>query len=296
MNGANVHKPGSDEDACEHATFHRCLCHECSGTLHKWKGLLELAGHRPADPTGSGRELWVNRRVAAWEKRVAMLSKQRSVVAKRQSALERATPRGVTGKTVALARSENRLRITLRASAEKASDYVESLLVRSLVGSERRSQRDQIEELLIVHQPVRDALRATAGVSAADNDAFMSGIASSHLWCGLLAAEARDLQLEGLDARSAASSFFATPEGNSFDNIDALLDAVAAAWREREVAILRLFDSQDELTSSARIAAMFICPAPEAHDFLLERAVLPIVDRYANDELIQEVRPSLKAN
>lgn len=291
-----MHKPGSDEDACEHATFHRCLCHDCSGTLHKWIGLLDLASDRPTDPTGNGRALWVNKRVAAWEKRVAMLSKQRGVVAKRQSALERATPRGVTGKTVALAKSENRLRITLRASAEKASDYVETLLVRSLVGPERRSERDQIKELLIVHQPVRETLRATAAVSAADHDAFMSGIASSHLWCGLLAAEAQDLHLDGLDARSAASSFFETPEGSSFDNIDALLDAVAVAWQEREDAIARQFNSQDELTSATRIAAMFICPAPEAHDFLLERAVLPVIDdRFASDELIQEVRSSLNA-
>lgn len=293
-----MHKPGSDEDSCEHATFHRCLCHECSGTLHKWKGLLELADYRPMDPTGSGRELWVSKRVVAWEKRVGMISKQRDVVAKRRRALDHATPRGVAGKTVALAKSENRLRVTLRASAEKASDYVETLLVRSLVGPEQQFKRDQIKELLTIHsQPVRDALRETSGVKAADIDAFMSGVASSHLWCGLLAAEAHGLHLTALDARSAASSFFDSPEGRSFDGIEVLLDAVAASWRAREEQVTRLFDSQDALSDSSRIAAMFICPAPEAHRFLLERATLPLIgDRFEDDGLIHEVRQSLSVN
>ncbi|MEV7610943.1 hypothetical protein AB0N61_15765 [Microbacterium sp. NPDC089320] len=259
--------------------------------------MLELADDRPADAEGSGRQLWTDKRVAAWEKRIAMIAKQRGVVSRRRSAVERATPRGLAAKEQALAKSENRLQVTLRASSEKATDYVESLLVRFLVGSERRHMREQIRYLLEVHSgPVLAVLRSRLRPGSAESDAFLSGVADSHLWCGLLAAAAATLKLDELNARDAANAFFSTPAGLSFDDIDAISETVAETWSEHEGSVVRLFNSQDELTRCARIAAMFICPAPESHGFVLDHAVLPLVqDLLSEAPLIAEALPSLDA-
>ena len=174
---------------------------------------------------------------------------------------------------------------------------MEALLVRSHSGADNRGRRDQIRALVTLqNEPILAVLRATPGLAPADLNSFMSGVASSHIWCRLLAAESANLTLEALDARGAATVFFDTPEGRSFDNIDAIINAVVTAGNEQRPSVVEQFDSQDELKRCLQIAAMFICPAPEAHPLLLNSAALPILDElFADDVLVSEVRPSLTA-
>lgn len=280
-----MHKIGSNVDSCEHATFHACQCHDCAGTLHKWKGLLELAGDRATDRFGDGRDLWIRKRTEAWDKRTEMIAAQQRVVAKRRAVLNHSTPARRASKAAELATSERLLGQRVAASKGPATDYLDALLVRQLSGESRSGERANIAQLLEVQSaPVVEALRSDPSLPASERAAFMSGIAGSHLWCGLLAAQATALRLGDLDSRDALALFFSSREGLSFDEPGDISEAVIAAWGVQRKMIQPLFSTQAEFIYALRIAAVFICPAPEHHSFVLEHAAFPLITEVLFDQ------------
>lgn len=294
-----MHKPGSDQDSCEHASLHECRCRECGGTLHKWRGLLELASARPTDPTGSGRAAWIAKRVSAWVKRTEIVQRQRDVVARREGLVARSGTRGYENKLRRLDTSKRQLTRNLLTSQAPAADYIEARLVQKLVGEteKQKQRRSKIDYLLNIHAGhVLEALKNADGIaSQEDQDILYSGVAGSHIWCGLLAAESGVLKLSNLNAKSAAEGFFKTLEGQAYaDEKEAILDAVKTAWEENEGLVEKHFHDQADFGQCLQIAAIFICPAPEAHRDLISKAIVPIVDELlASDEHFVSIQACL---
>ncbi|WP_251445949.1 hypothetical protein [Microbacterium sp. USTB-Y] len=156
-----------------------------------------------------------------------------------------------------------------------------------LVGNSQAEERTRVKVALCMHSEfVIEALGTISG-NAGDNK-YWSGVAGSHLWCGLLAGIASTIESsEPSRIGKGLSLFFRSRHGASFDAEEhaAIHGAVIRAWRDQEGRASR---GSAQLRRALQIAGVLICPAPEAHQELLHAALVPLVRSLIRTESEQE--------
>ena len=256
-------------DPCENATKHSCLCGDCLGALHRWRGLITLI----RDPRA--RSVWIGKHEARWLHRRLMDERQSARVEDFDKRLAAAGP-WATAKMHRSRESAWRLRERSRGSVvnrESASDYVLAGLIASLAGHPSAPSIAVAETILEEVWSTAEKIKSGANARAGQN---LSTVARSRVWCTLLAqlAESASNASTTLDCASIAASYFASPSGQTSDArtryfvetalIPAIDDAIKAGDRT-------------DVAEALQLATLFICPEPEDHSTVLHGCFLPLV-------------------
>lgn len=258
------------KDECENAKLHECVCTDCLGTLHKWRGLVQLVVDLQA------RSVWRDRHLREWNERLQRDSAQTETIKQRARVAEYGATKKIRDRLAAAERKRDRSRY----SGVNITTCSDRLMV-------------SIVEWLAVFGKSDIAYKATCrileeGVARAGENLVAYGksqsshkhkvrIAESHLWCSLLS-----IPLDRAKGNSQSAPIFDTATVETLimtrtteDDREPIKAAVSFIidicttvlatmnLRERE----RVF----------RIAASFICPDPEHHGKVRDECLIPLV-------------------
>lgn len=266
----------SDDDPCEQAKFHECTCSDCIGALHRWRGLMQSV-HDPR-----ARAAWSALHTSTWTRRLQLDDRQTHRVDATQDVVDRQsrpTQRAIMANVRATrARSRSRNSATNRVAA---SDFVLAGIIEELA-------RVSGGALVIEARSILDAIKGvaesiTASVTSAE---LRSGIAASHLWCELLA---RSIQsVTSSDQKDPFSrtftAYFDSLEGRTMEAVvrTNVLDTLASHLDSNTAT-----SDRAQLKDSIRIAASFICPAPESHQTVSEQCFTPLAQQLLKSQQFQ---------
>lgn len=251
------------DDRCENATLHHCVCHDCGGRLHKWPSLITLT---LADE--SARELWGASRKNRWRRREAIDRERLASVARTKATLARSNPKR-NKSAVARYHSSLRSLAQKRSSIEAQAAASDIITFRAIEELSKVEHTDRMERVRTVLETLGGALTTLLESGSADwhDAAYRSGFAGSHVWCATLTAIANAPSDEARVAMDEAMR----QDVHVVQMDEAVFTAVTNSIdRTRTAAGAPDIESLQEVL---RIAALFICPAPEGHQSLVQNGL-----------------------
>ena len=271
------------KDECENAKLHECVCTDCLGTLHKWRGLVQLVVDSQA------RSVWRDRHLREWNEKLQQDSAQTETVKQRARVAEYGATKKIRDSLAAAERKRDRSRysgvnITICSDRLMVS-IIEWLAVFNESDIAYRATRSILEEGVV---KAGEGLVAY-GKSQSTYERKVR-IAESHLWCSLLS-----IPLDHAKGASQAAPIFDTDAvetlimtGTTEDDREPIRAAISfiIGICTTVLATMNLREREQVF----RIAASFICPAPERHGKVRDKCLIPLVPSestglISNDEL-----------
>lgn len=219
------------------------------------------------------RDAWSRIHKSAWRDRVSLDAEQtRRIVATRETLdrQKRQTKKAVQSNAAA-ERKRSRSRNSL-VNRTAASDFL-------IVGIVDELSKDTADDAVVGALEVLNAIFETANnlKEATPDPRVRSGIAGSHVWCGILAnsSPVLDNSSSAEPFKLGSSAFFSSIEGRTIeastanivsDTLLPLLDSLVVRF------------SRGDLRDAVRVSATFICPAPEEHAIVAAECFIPLAE------------------
>lgn len=263
----------STEDPCENAQHHSCICSDCMNALHKWKGLMDSVSDAEA------RAAWARLHLGAWSKRLQMDQRQTRKVLSTEETIQRQsrpTQRALKANAGAISvRSKSR---NSNVNKVAASDFVMVGIVDALASQPSGSAVSNARYIL---DSVEAIARTMKGLIP--NRKVRAGVANSHLWCGVLAETVKDIESRhSADPfRASFDRYFRSAAGLTMDDIvrENLTKQLAPVLDNKLSTSMH-----PDLATSIRIAASFICAAPEGHPEVKEACLIPLAKDFLSGQ------------
>lgn len=219
------------------------------------------------------RRAWASLHERAWRTRTTLDASQTQRVLQTQQTLDRQkrhTQRAVAANAGALRRRERSRHSNVNVVA--ASDFLMAGIVEELARAPQSATVLGAKEVLGLIAQSGQALK-----SRISDAQVRSGVAASHLWCALAAQSAETLANNPSATSFSQSSgiYFASVAGKTM-NAEIVHSVTNSLAPSLDSCIARY--SAAEMLDATRIAASFICPAPERHDAVREECFLPLAN------------------
>lgn len=226
----------------------------------------------------SARASWASLHATAWAKRLQLDERQTRKVVAAQETLERQSR--PTQKAVNARVGAERARLRSRRSNTNkvaASDIVMAGIVDELSAIANGSL---VEDAHFILTSVKNAAEALSGlINSAE---LRSGIANSHLWCELLARAVEKVESSIQEPFSIAlNEYLTSQEGRTMEKVigENLMNRLTPVLDSKATE-----SSHSDLSSSVRVAATFICPAPESHQLVTDECFIPLARTLLNGQ------------
>lgn len=225
------------------------------------------------------RAAWARLHVGAWSKRLQMDQRQtRKVLSTEETIRKQSRPTQRAVKANVGATSARRRSRTSNVNKVAASDFV-------MVGIVERLASQASSPVVSDARYILDSIEAIARTmkDLIPDPRVRSGVANSHLWCGTLAETVEDV----VDRRSIApfrasfERYFRSAGGLTMDNLirENLTRQLAPILDDHLPT-----SSHPGLATSIRIAASFICAAPEDHTAVKDMCLVPLTQEILPDQ------------